>query len=426
MQYKNNFDKWNTYDDLNKDMRAELDLIANNEDELKEHFGAQLEFGTGGLRGIMGVGCNRINIYTIRKATQGLANYINNTQGFKNNSYEKSHAKNVKSVAIAYDSRNNSQIFAKEAGCVLAANGIKAYVFDSLRPTPMLSYAVRELNCDGGIVITASHNPPKYNGYKVYDEYGGQITLKKANAIIREIEKLDIFSDVKIEDYDKVISDGMFEYISESIDEKYYHNVVDLVKNNNIGVETISAQKSGKSSTSLQSNIRNQIKIVYTPIHGTGAIPVDTVLQKIGYINVSVVESQREPNGNFPTVESPNPEEKSALKLAIELADEIKADLVLATDPDADRVGVATRDKSGELKLLNGNQIGVLLTEYIFSQKLYKQWYGENFDIADGVLIKTIVTSDLGANIARAYGARVMETLTGFKYIGEKIKEMEG
>ncbi len=394
MDYKKRYDKWNLYGNLNDEMRAELDLIANDEHEIKEHFGDEINFGTGGLRGIMGVGSNRINIYTIRKATQGFANYLSNA-----------YSNIDKSVAIAYDSRNNSKLFAQQAGCVLAANGIKAYVFETLKPTPMLSYAVRELNCQGGIVVTASHNPPKYNGYKVYGEDGCQVALDRANSIIDEIQKVDIFDDVKSSELDKMIDKGMFEYIPNELDEKYYNDVIALVKNDNIS--------------------REDMKIVYTPIHGTGAIPVTQVLNRIGYKDVNVVESQREPNGDFPTVSYPNPEEKEALQLAIDLANKINADLVLATDPDADRVGIATRDNQGNLRLINGNQIGVLLIEYIYSQKLYKKWNNVNFDISYGVVIKTVVTSDLGANIAKSYGARVMETLTGFKYIGGKINEIE-
>ncbi len=400
MNYKQNYERWHLYDGLNAEMRSELNLISDDENQIKEHFGAELTFGTGGLRGIMGVGSNRINIYTIGKATQGFANYLIKIKG--------------RSVAIAYDSRNNSKLFAQRAGCVLAANGIKAYVFESLKPTPMLSYAVRKLNCDGGIVITASHNPSKYNGYKVYGADGGQLTLDNANAILSEIQKLDIFSDVKIADYNEMINSGMFEYISSDIDEQYYADVINLTKNPNL-----------YDDSDENEHLKEDIKIVYTPIHGAGAVPVTEVLSAMGYNNLSVVEAQRKPDGNFPTVKYPNPEEKEALSLAMQLAEELNADLVLATDPDADRVGIAARDKKGNLRLLNGNQVGVLLTEYIFSQKLYKNWYGDDFDISDGVVIKTIVTSDLGANIASSYGAKVMETLTGFKFIGEKIKQME-
>ncbi len=392
MDYKQIYKKWCDYQDMDVEIKNMLEQMSDDDDEIKECFSMELEFGTGGLRGIMGAGCNRINIYTIRKATQGLANYIlGNTM------------KEQASVAIAYDSRHKSKLFAHQSACVLAANGIKAYVFDALRPTPMLSYAVRYLDCDAGIVITASHNPPKYNGYKVYGSYGGQITLDDADSILSEISTIDIFNDVKYITEELAAEQGLFEYISEDVDNSYYNEILTTVKDNRITDEA-----------------RKLSKVVYTPIHGSGLIPVENVMTKLGYDNMLVEESQREPDGNFTTVTSPNPEEKEALSRAISLANDVQADIVLGTDPDADRVGIAVKNTDGKIELLNGNQVGALLTEYILSKKM-----DEGSSLSNDVVIKTIVTSELGANIAREYGARVIETLTGFKYIGEQMEQME-
>ncbi len=396
MDYKNIYTRWREYQDMDNDIKVLLNDMADDDHEIRECFGDELTFGTGGLRGIMGAGSNRINIYTIRRATQGLANYINKL------AQNKQEETMVSSVAIAYDSRNQSPLFAKQAACVLAANGIKAYVFNSLRPTPMLSYAVRYLGCAAGIVITASHNPPKYNGYKVYGSYGGQITLHEADTILNEIDTLDIFNDVNYISEDEAIQQGLFDYISDDLDNSYYQEVVKTVKNN-----------------TLEDKHRSESTIVYTPIHGSGLVPVIKVMEQLGY-EINIVESQREPDGNFTTVSSPNPEEKEALSLAMKLAKDVNADIVLGTDPDADRVGIAVRDYNGDLRLLNGNQVGALLTEYVLSQIMI-----EDDQLSDYVVIKTIVTSELGANIARQYGVRVLDTLTGFKYIGEKIEEME-
>ncbi len=388
MDYIRSYQKWLENDKLNDEYRSELLSIQDNRSEIKERFYRNLEFGTGGLRGIMGIGTNRINIYTVRKATQGLANYINS-----------SNSVNSKSVAIAYDSRNYSDVFAEEAALVLAANNIRAYLFDSLRPTPELSFAVRYLSCDAGIVITASHNPPEYNGYKVYGADGGQITLNMANAIIAEINQLDVFYDVKICTKEEAIKSEKLIYIGDEIDKEYLSRVIKLSTN-----PTISQEGKG-------------LKIVYTPLHGTGLMPITRALSLLGYDDVNVVETQKEPDGNFSTVKSPNPEERDALFQGIKLAERITADIVLGTDPDADRVGVAIRDLKGNYKLLTGNQIGALLTYYLISNK-------KDINSRD-VVIKTIVTSELGANIAKSYGATVFDTLTGFKFIGEKIKEFE-
>lgn len=389
MNYMDNFKKWSESEIINKKTRQELLAIQDDNAEIEERFYKNLEFGTGGLRGIIGAGTNRINIYTVRKATQGLADFI---KLYSSN-------KSVNSVAIAYDSRHYSDVFAEEAALVLAANNIKAYLFDSLRPTPELSFAVHHLNCDAGIVVTASHNPPEYNGYKVYGADGGQITLEMANAIISQINKFDIFKDVKICNKEVAIKNELFSYIGENIDQEYLNRVTELSLNPNIAKDF------------------SDFKIVYTPLHGSGLMPIERALKMLGYNDLHIVESQKEPNGDFPTVKSPNPEEREALSEGIKLAEKIDADIVFGTDPDADRVGVAVRNKEGNYELLTGNQIGALLTHYLVTNK-------KDINSRDAV-IKTIVTSELGANIAKAYGATVFDTLTGFKFIGEKINEFE-
>lgn len=389
MNYIENYNRWIKKEALDNDIRADLELIKENNFEIKERFFKNLEFGTGGLRGIIGAGTNRINLYTVRKVTQGLANYIN----------AKSSKENLRSVAIAYDSRNYSDNFAEQAALVLAANGINAYIFDSLRPTPELSFAVRFLDCEAGIVITASHNPKEYNGYKVYGSDGGQITLETANSIINEINKLDIFDDINICLKDEAIKNGYLKYIGEDLDIEYLSRV------RNLSIHTDIAKKV------------DDFKVVYTPIHGTGLMLIKRIFSDLGYGRVHIVESQSKPDGNFPTVKSPNPEEKEALSAGIELAENIGADIVLGTDPDADRVGVAVKDSENKYILLTGNQIGALLTYYLVSSK--------NKLSSKDAVIKTIVTSELGSEIAKSYGASVFETLTGFKFIGEKIEEFE-
>lgn len=388
MNYTDNYKIWLDNEIVDKDIKSELLALENNDSEIEERFYKNLEFGTGGLRGIIGAGTNRVNKYTIRKATQGLANFINTTKSI-----------NSKSVVIAYDSRLFSEIFAEEVALVFATNKIKAYVFDSLRPTPELSFAVRHLKCDAGIVITASHNPPEYNGYKVYGSDGGQITLELATSIILEIDKVDIFNDVRTCNKDEAIRNELISYIGVDVDNEYLKRIVELSINPNISQEV------------------DNFKIVYTPIHGAGTMPISRVLSMLGYSNVNIVESQRNPNGSFPTVISPNPEEREALSEGIKLAQSINADIVLGTDPDADRVGVAVRTKEGDYELLTGNQIGALLTHYLVSSK-------KDINSRDAV-IKTVVTSELGAVIAKSYGASIFDTLTGFKFIGEKIKEFE-
>jgi len=388
MNYMESYKKWIDSQIVNEESKKELLTIQNDDAEIAERFYKNLEFETGGLRGIIGARTNRINAYTVRKVTQGLANFINLSSSNKS-----------KSVAIAYDSRHYSDVFAEEAAFVLAANDINAYLFDSLRPTPELSFAVCHLNCDAGIVVTASHNPPEYNGYKVYGADGGQITLDTANAIISEIDKLDVFDDVKTCSKEDAINNSKLTYIGDDVDREYLIKVKELSVNPNISQKV------------------DNFKIVYTPIHGTGLMPITKALSMLGYNDVNIVTSQKNPNGDFPTVKSPNPEEREALSEGIELAEGIKADIVLGTDPDADRVGVAVRTKEGNYELLTGNQIGALLTHYLVSNK-------KDINSKDAV-IKTIVTSELGANVAKSYGVTVFDTLTGFKFIGEKIKEFE-
>ncbi len=392
MDYKTIYESWLSDPYFDEATKEELRGIAGNEDEIKERFYAELEFGTAGLRGVIGAGLNRMNIYTVRKATQGLANYILKVGAEK------------KGVAIAYDSRHMSPEFADEAALCLAANGIKAYVFESLRPTPELSYAVRTLKCIAGINITASHNPPEYNGYKVYWEDGAQITPPHDTGIMAEVKAVTDFHTVKTMAKADAQAAGLYEVIGKEIDDSYIAKLKEQVKN----PEAI--RQVGKDIT-----------IVYTPLHGTGNIPARRVLKEIGFDNVYVVPEQELPDGDFPTVSYPNPEAAEAFALALKLAKEKDADLVLATDPDADRLGVYVKDsRSGEYISLTGNMSGCLLAEYEISQIREKQGLPE-----DGALIKTIVTTNLADAIAKYYGIRLIEVLTGFKYIGQQILNFE-
>ena len=392
MDYKKTYEAWLADPYFDETTKEELRSIAGDENEIKERFYAELEFGTAGLRGVIGAGLNRMNIYTVRKATQGLANYI-----------LKVGAGN-RGVAIAFDSRRMSPEFADEAALCLAANGIKAYVFESLRPTPELSYAVRMLNCIAGINITASHNPPEYNGYKVYWEDGAQITPPHDTGIMAEVKAVTDFNTVKTMEKAAAQAAGLYQVIGKEIDDSYIAKLKEQVKN----PEAI--RQVGKDIT-----------VVYTPLHGTGNIPARRVLKEIGFDNVYVVPEQELPDGEFPTVSYPNPEAAEAFTLALKLAKEKDADLVLATDPDADRLGVYVKDtKSGEYITLTGNMSGCLLAEYEISQIKEKQGLP-----ADGALIKTIVTSNLADAIAKYYGIRLIEVLTGFKYIGQQILGFE-
>ncbi|MGE5382736.1 MAG: phospho-sugar mutase [Omnitrophica WOR_2 bacterium] len=363
-------------------------MIQFDETELIDSFYRDLEFGTGGLRGIMGAGTNRMNKYTVGSATQGLANYLN--KSFKDNS--------AISVAIAFDSRNNSQYFAKVAAGVLSANGIKVFLFESLRPTPELSYAVRYLKCQAGIVITASHNPKEYNGYKVYWDDGGQLVPPHDEGVITEVKKITTIKDVKFEGQEKNIK-----IISKEVDEPY----LKAVKSLSLNPDIIQKQK--------------DLKIVYTAIHGTGTVLVPASLKNFGFTNVSTVEKQMIPDGNFPTVASPNPEEKTTMSMALDQAKEIGADLILATDPDADRVGVGVKDDKGNYILLNGNQSASLLIYYLITQ-----WKKRGKITGHEYIVKTIVTSELLRDIAHDNNVECFDVLTGFKYIAEKIREYEG
>lgn len=393
MDYKELYKEWleNPYFDENT--KAELKEIQQDEKEIKERFYKELEFGTAGLRGIIGAGTNRMNIYTVRKTTQGLANYIAAVNG------------QAKGVAIAYDSRRMSPEFAKEAALCLAANGVKAYVFETLRPTPELSFAVRELGCIAGINITASHNPPEYNGYKVYWEDGAQITPPHDSGIMAEVQKVVNYNEVKTMDEEAAKAAGLFAVIGKEIDDAY----MEALKSQVIHADAIKA-------------MAKELKIVYSPLHGTGNIPARRVLKELGFENVYVVKEQELPDGEFPTVSYPNPEADEAFELGLKLAKEVDADLVLATDPDADRLGVRVKDsKTGEYHTLTGNMSGCLLADYELGQK--KEVYGKLPE--DGAVISTIVTTNMAAAIAKHYGVEFIEVLTGFKYIGQQILGFE-
>lgn len=392
MDYREVYEQWlaNPYfDDATKE---ELKNIAEEENEIKERFYMDLEFGTAGLRGIIGAGTNRMNIYVVRRATQGLANYIAKV------------GKQSQGVAIAYDSRHMSPEFAQEAALCLAANGIKAYIFESLRPTPELSFAVRHLGCVAGINITASHNPPEYNGYKVYWEDGAQITPPHDTGIMGEVKAISDWNTVKTMDKAQAEKAGLYEVIGQKIDDAY----MEELKKQVIHQDAIEAE--GKN-----------LKIVYTPLHGTGNIPARRILKELGFENVYVVKEQELPDGAFPTVSYPNPEAAEAFELGLKLAKEVDADLVLATDPDADRLGVRVKDKNGEYHDLTGNMSGCLLANYEIGQRR-----AVNGSLPeDGALIKTIVTSNLADAIAKGYGVDLIEVLTGFKFIGQQILGFE-
>lgn len=391
MGYKEIYNEWLTNAYFDADTKAELERIASDENEIKERFYTDLEFGTAGLRGIIGAGTNRMNIYTVRKATQGLANYI-----LKSGNAEKG-------VAIAFDSRRMSPEFAQEAACCLAANGIKAYVFDSLRPTPELSYAVRKLGCIAGINITASHNPPEYNGYKVYWEDGAQITPPHDKGIMDEVKAVTDYTTMKTMPTEDAKAAGLYEVIGAEVDDAY----IAELKKQVIHQDAIDA-------------VGKDLKIVYSPLHGTGNIPARRILKELGFENVYVVKEQELPDGEFPTVSYPNPEAAEAFELGLKLAREVDADIVLATDPDADRLGVRVKDKNGEYHDLTGNMSGCLLADYEIGQRNALRGLPE-----DGYLIKTIVTTNMADAIADYYNTGLIEVLTGFKYIGQQILGFE-
>lgn len=371
-----------------EDIVKELDNIKGDEDAIKERFYKNLEFGTGGLRGVIGAGTNRLNIYTIRKATQGLADYVK--ENFKN-----------PSVAVSFDSRIKSNTFAKTACEVLAGNGIKAYIYTELMPTPCLSFAVRALKCSAGIMVTASHNPSKYNGYKAYGEDGCQLNLENSEIVINKINQVDMFDGVKYINFDDGIKNGSIEYISNDVIEDYYTNVIAQ------GIHTDLVKDSG-------------LKVVYTPLNGTGNKPVRTILDRIGIKDVTVVKEQENPDGNFPTCPFPNPEIREALNLGLQLCETVKPDLLLATDPDADRVGIAVPDENGKYVLFSGNEVGAMLFEYICKERTALGTIPKN-----PVAVKTIVTTDICKKIAQEYGVELREVLTGFKFIGEQIGLLE-
>ena len=392
MDYKEIYNQWLENPYFDEATKEELKAIKDDENEIKERFYMDLEFGTAGLRGIIGAGTNRMNIYVVRRATQGLANYIAKVD------------KKSQGVAIAYDSRHMSPEFAQEAALCLAANGIKAYIFETLRPTPELSFAVRHLGCVAGINVTASHNPPEYNGYKVYWEDGAQITPPHDSGIMGEVKAISDWNTVKTMDKEDAVKVGLFEVIGQAVDDAY---MVEL-KKQIIHMDAIQAEG------------RN-LKIVYTPLHGTGNIPARRILKELGFENVYVVPEQELPNGDFPTVSYPNPEAAEAFELGLKLAKEVDADIVLATDPDADRLGVRVKDKNGEYHDLTGNMSGCLLANYELSQR--KAVNGSLPE--DGALVKTIVTTNLADAIAKGYNVNLIEVLTGFKYIGQQILGFE-
>ena len=380
---------WGEKAHTDTDVTEELNSIKNDESKIIDAFYRDLEFGTGGLRGVIGAGTNRMNVYTVTKASQGLADYV-----------VKHFAPDERKIAVSYDSRIKSDLFAQTASGVFAANGIKVYIYSQLMPTPCLSFAVRELSCAAGIMVTASHNPSIYNGYKVYGSDGCQITTNAADEILSEIRKLNIFDDVKAMSFEEGINNGLIEYISEDV----YSAFVEEVKKQSLADDSIN----------------KNVAIVYSPLNGTGLKPVLRTLKESGYTNITVVKEQEQPDGNFPTCPFPNPEIKEAMSLGVEYAKNNNADLLLATDPDCDRVGIAVKNSNDEYVLLSGNEVGMLLLDYICSRRIALGTMPE-----DPVFIKTIVTIDMAERIAAKYGLRTINVLTGFKYIGEQIGFLE-
>ena len=386
--YLDEYKRWLAAELDDADLKPELAKIEGNDDEIKDRFAVALKFGTAGLRGVLGAGTNRMNIYVVRQATQGLANWVK-TQG------------GSQTVAISYDSRLKSDVFAKTAAGVLAANGIKVRIYDALMPVPALSFATRYYQCNAGIMVTASHNPAKYNGYKAYGSDGCQMTIDAADAVLAKINALDIFNDVKHMPFDEALAAGMISYIGDDVIEDYFRNVLAQ------GINTDLCAKSG-------------LKIVYTPLNGTGNKPVRTILNRIGIQEVTVVKEQENPDGNFTTCPYPNPEIREALQLGLQYCDQVKPDLLLATDPDADRVGIAVPDGKGGYALFSGNEVGAMLLEYICEQRIQKGTMPKH-----PVAVKTIVTTDIVEAICKAYGVELIEVLTGFKFIGEQIGFLE-
>ena len=390
MSYLSIYEEWCNKATEDADVVAELKEIQGDEGRIEDAFYRNLAFGTGGLRGVIGAGTNRMNIHTVAKASQGLANYV-----------IKRFAANDRKIAVSYDSRIKADLFAKTAASVFAANGIKVFIYSELMPTPCLSYAVRALECAAGIMVTASHNPSKYNGYKVYGPDGCQITTEAAAEILEEIEKVDAFEDVRKIDFESALQNGDVVYIADNVYTDFTNEV--------LGQSLVGAEE-----------INKDVAIVYSPLNGTGLKPVTRALKEAGYTNITLVEEQKNPDGNFPTCPYPNPEIKEAMALGMEYAKKNNADLLLATDPDCDRVGIAVKNSDGEYVLLTGNQTGCLLLDYVCSMRMKNGTMPQ-----DAEVVKTIVTTDLGEQIASSYGVRTVNVLTGFKFIGEEIGRLE-
>ncbi|PGA02870.1 phospho-sugar mutase [Bacillus toyonensis] len=393
MNWKQKFSRWLSYAELDVELKEQLENMKQDEKKIEDSFYKNLEFGTGGMRGELGAGTNRLNVYTVRKATQGLAKFIEKL----------GEEAKERGVVVAYDSRHKSPEFAMEVAATLGAHGIKTYVFESLRPTPVLSFAVRHLHTVSGIVLTASHNPPEYNGYKVYGDDGGQLPPKEADELISYVNAVEDELTVEVADVEQLKADGLLHIIGQEVDDAYAAELNDVIINKEM------VQKVGKD-----------LKIVFTPLHGTSNLSVRRGLEEVGFTDVTVVKEQELPDPNFSTVKSPNPEEHAAFEYAIRDGEKIGADVLIATDPDADRLGVAVRNHDGEFQVLTGNQTGALMLDYLLSQKKENGTLPEN-----GVVLKTIVTSEIGRTIAKAYGLDTVDTLTGFKFIGEKIKQYE-
>ncbi|MCU5580546.1 phospho-sugar mutase [Bacillus toyonensis] len=393
MNWKQEFSRWLSYAELDVELKEQLENMKQDEKKIEDSFYKNLEFGTGGMRGELGAGTNRLNVYTVRKATQGLAKFIEKL----------GEEAKKRGVVVAYDSRHKSPEFAMEVAATLGAHGIKTYVFESLRPTPVLSFAVRHLHTVSGIVLTASHNPPEYNGYKVYGDDGGQLPPKEADELINYVNAVEDELTVEVADVEQLKADGLLHIIGQEVDDAYAAELNDVIINKEM------VQKVGKD-----------LKIIFTPLHGTSNLSVRRGLEEVGFTDVTVVKEQELPDPNFSTVKSPNPEEHAAFEYAIRDGEKIGADVLIATDPDADRLGVAVRNHDGEFQVLTGNQTGALMLDYLLSQKKENGTLPEN-----GVVLKTIVTSEIGRTIAKAYGLDTVDTLTGFKFIGEKIKQYE-
>lgn len=393
MSYKQAYEKWLQADQLDRELKQQLDEMKDDEKKLEDSFYKNLEFGTGGMRGELGPGTNRLNIYTIRKAAEGLSNYIE----------KKGEEAKKRGVVIAYDSRFKSPEFSMEAAKVLATHGIKAYVFDALRPTPELSFAVRHLNCVSGIMVTASHNPPEYNGFKVYNDQGCQVLLEEAEQIVAEVNAVENELTISVSNEAELKEQHLIEMVGENIDRPYQEALLSIVQDQE-----------------MITSVQDDLKIIFTPLHGTGNLPVREALKNMGFTHVDVVKEQELPDPMFTTVKSPNPEESEAFTLAIKQGMETGADILIGTDPDADRVGVATKNNEGEFVVLTGNQVGALMLDYLIEAKKKSNQFNQNLTV-----LKTIVTSEIGRDIAEYHGLKSIDTLTGFKFIGEQIHNFE-